>query len=172
LKKLIRYFVIILATFFLLGCSSRIQHADSFYNGAGEFTYARFPLIKPYDVYRMDGDSPWEISGVTGLWAPSPNDWYDYWNLHDVQKLSVKNEVIMVYTPYVDVQADQSIKEKYFHWFVIIPEKNVAAGFENEGAFLDYIQQFGIQQPDWREPDEIYKEFERTGCLNWIPDCN
>lgn len=172
MKKLVWCFTLILTTFYLLGCSSRVHHDDPFYNDPGEFAYSRIPLIKPYYVDRMDGISPWEMSGVTRLWAPPPNDWYSYWNIHDVRKLSVENGVIMVYSPYIDEQTDQSIRENYFHWFVIIPDKNITEGFDKEETFLDYIQQYGILQIDWLEPKDVYKEFRQTGCLDWIPDCN
>jgi len=153
-------------------CNSRVQHEDKFYNDPGEFTYSRFPLVKPYEVDRMDGESPWVMMLFVGLWAPPPNDTYLYGNVKDVRKLSFKNGVILAYSPYIDQQADESIKEHYFHWFVVVPDKSIEVGFENESAFLEYIQQYGIQQPDWVQPNEIYKEFVRTGCLVWIPDCD
>ena len=170
MKKLTLCIGIILVTLYLAGCNPRFQHEDQFYNDSGEFTYLRFPLIKPYYMDRLDGKSPWVMSSLS-LWAPPPNATYLYRSLRDVRNLSVKNGVIMVYSPYVDEQVDQSIREKYFHWFVVVPDKNIEVGFENEGAFLEYIQQFGIQQPDWLEPNDIYKEFAQTGCLDWIPDC-
>jgi len=24
---------------------------------------------------------------------------------------------------------------------------------------------------NWQTPDDIYSQFEQTGCLSWIPDC-
>jgi hypothetical protein len=160
---------IILATFYLSSCNSRVQHEDAFYNNLGDYPYLQFPLIKPYNVHRINSESPWRMILHT-LWAPPPNDTY-IWNVEDVRKLSVKNGVIMAYSPYVDEQANQSIRENYYHWFVIVPDRNIEAGFENEDTFLEYIRKLGIQQPDWREPDGIFNEFAQTGCLDWIPDC-
>jgi len=45
-------------------------------------------------------------------------------------------------------------------------------GFDNEEDFLAYIQQYSIQQPSWRTPDDILKEYDETWCLGWIPACD
>ena len=169
MKKLPGWSTVILIMIFLSSCTSQVQHLDEFYNDEGIYPYARFPLIKPYHVDRKDGNSPWLMS-LRKLWAPP--DYLYFYNVEDVRKLSVMGNVIMAYSPYIDEQANQSIQENYYHWFVIVPDKGTEAGFHDESAFLDYIHQLGIQQPDWQEPLDIFKEFERTGCLEWIPDCN
>jgi hypothetical protein len=54
---------------------------------------------------------------------------------------------------------------------VSVPDKNIAKGFHTKDEFDQYIQTFGIRNPDWQTPDEAYKKFAQTGCLDWIPDC-
>jgi len=77
----------------------------------------------------------------------------------------------MAYSAYVDKKANIYIQDSYFHWFVLIPDKEIAKGFQTEAEFRQYIQTLGIQDPYWQTPDETYKQFKKTGCLEWIPDC-
>jgi hypothetical protein len=167
---------IILAALYLSSCNSRVQHPDEFYNDDGDFPLLRFPLIKPYYVDRFNSVNPWILRLQGYLWVNIGSDAYKY-DVTDARKLSVESRIIMAYSPYVDEhpfddpQVDQSIREHYYHWFAAIPDKNIEVGFENESAFLEYIHSLGIQQPDWQTPDDVFNEFEQTGCLDWIPDC-
>ena len=102
-----------------------------------------------------------------------PDDQYAYngGDLLEITKVAVENGVIMVYIPSIR-KVDESAGQKVLHWFVMIPnEKNFEIGFANEAEFLDHIQEFDINQPQWIEPDIAYKEFSKTGCFDWIPDC-
>jgi hypothetical protein len=162
--------LIILTSIYLSACNPRVQHADEFYNNDGDFPYLRFPLIKPYYVDRADSNSPWRLNLDGLLWAPPPNQDY-YYYVEDLEKLSVKDGIIMAYSPYVDEQANQSIQDNYYHWFILIPNKKVAVGFTKEEEFLGYVQKLGIQQPNWQAPDNVFNQFLKTGCLDWIPDC-
>jgi len=171
MKKLLNWFTVIFIAFYLSSCTSRVQHTDEFYNDRGSFPYLRFPLIKPYYVDSAavtGGTEPWTMY-LKKLWAP-PNYLYLY-SVTDVRKLSIKGNVIMAYSPYVNEEAEQGIQENYYHWFVVVADKNIEAGFHTEGAFLEYIQQLGIQQPEWTSPDDLFDEYDSTGCLPWIPDC-
>lgn len=151
--------------------SSRYQsHEDEFYNDMGAYPSSRIPLIKPYELYSKEGE-PWELDLHPGLWSPPPADNIGYGNVPDVKKLSIENDIIMAYSPYVDEQVEESLKEYYFHWFVVVPDKKIEMGFNNEEAFLEYIEQFHIQKPNWRTSDDIFDEYIETECLDWIPDC-
>lgn len=172
MKKIIFSIVATLVILVSVSCNPRIRHDDSFYNYSGDFEHLRFPLIKPYYMDFMDDGYFWGFRLDDGFEAPSPNDNWTYLTIYGVTKLSVIDRVIMVYSPYVSDRADENIKENFLHWFVIVPDKQIETGFETEGEFLEYIHQFGIQQPEWLDPFEVFKEFEQTGCLDWIPDCN
>lgn len=58
-----------------------------------------------------------------------------------------------------------------FLFVAIQNQKNFEIGFASEAAFLEYVQNFGINQPQWVEPNIVYREFSKTGCFDWIPDC-
>lgn len=107
-----------------------------------------------------------------GLWVSIPNSQVVYpYNIEELEKFAVQSGVIMAYSSYINKEADSYIQDNYYHWFVIIPEKEIAEGFHTEDEFRDYIQTLGIQDSDWQRPDEAYEQFKKTGCLEWIPDC-
>jgi hypothetical protein len=172
MKKATFYFLVILAAICLSSCNTIVHHADPFYNddGSNAFPYERFPLIKPYFAYRSRSSSPWMLK-LHNLWVnASSTDWYPY-SVKDLNQLSVKDGVILLYSPYTDEQAPVNIRDNYYHWFVIIINNDITMGFRDENKFQAYIQSLGIQNPNWQTPDEVFKKFEQTGCLDWIPDC-
>jgi hypothetical protein len=171
IKRITWRILIVSIVISLSSCDSRYQtHDDEFYNDTGEFPSARIPLIKPCYLYSREGN-PWTLWLSTEVKTSSSNDdvYYVYRHVTDVRKLSVQDGVIMAYSPYGEEQADDGMKD--IHWFVVIPNKDIAMGFENENDFSEYIQQRSIQQPDWRKPDDIFNEYVETQCLDWIPDC-
>ena len=170
------YLILFLSISFLTNCTRTVQHADPFYNvNLNDYPLLHLPLINPIEAKRFSGETPWRILILYDLSVSLPNyqvkTYYDY-DVEELEKFAVKNGVIMAYSAYVDIEADASIQEDYYHWFVIIPEKEIAEGFHTEAEFRAYIQTLGIQDPDWQTPDEAYKQFRRTGCLEWFPDCD
>ncbi len=122
----------------------------------------------------MGPTSPWELGLGNHILVQIPNSnnaYYAYSLVEELEKIAVKNGVIMAYSSYVDKQAGAHIQNNYYHWFVTIPDKNITKGLHTEDEFNQYIQTVGIQNPDWQTPDEAYKKFAETGCLDWIPDC-
>ena len=101
----------------------------------------------------------------------SQGNYYLYGHVHELEKFAVKNGVIMAYSSYVDKEANAYIQDSYYHWFVNVPHKKITKGFHTEEEFLEYIQGLGVDDPDWQTPDEAHKQFRKTGCLEWIPDC-
>jgi len=41
----------------------------------------------------------------------------------------------MAYSAYVDQQAGAYIRNNYYHWFVMVPSKNIAQGFHTKDEF-------------------------------------
>ncbi len=170
MKKLTWWIGITLIALCLTNCSSRYQsHEDEFYNDTGAYPSSRIPLIKPYELYSKEGE-PWELFLYDDLSTPPPDNTIMYVNVHDVRKVSIKNGIIMVYSPFTDGQVERNMRQYFFHWFVIAPGKSIV-GFYDEEAFLKYIQQFGIHEPEWKEPNDVYDEYVQNQCLDWIPDC-
>jgi len=134
------------------------------------------PLINPIEAKREVGESPWRVFlPPYGPWISITNEEglfiYSY-DIEELEKFGVENGVIMAYSAYIDTEADAYIQDNYYHWFVLIPDKEIGEGFHTEDEFHEYIQTLGVQDPDWQTPDEAYKQFKRTGCLAWFPDCD
>ena len=172
MKKLFLHLVLIIIVGLLTSCSHPIQHADPFYNVSDDFSLDRIPLIQPIEITQIDSSSDWRIFLPYGLWVSVPNTQLEYaYNIQKLEKFSVINSIIIAYSSYVDKEAPSFIQDNYYHWFVIIPQKRIAEGFQTEDKFNQYIQTLGIENPAWLMPDEVLKQFRKTGCLEWIPDC-
>ncbi len=175
MKKAICYLILFLILISVVGCSPRAQHNDPFYNiNENDHPLLRLPLVKPIEAQSEDGKSQWILLSLYGPWVKLPNTQDNpvyFYNIEELEKFAISNGVIMAYSAYVDQKADPYILNNYYHWFVIIPKKKIAEGFHTEEEFRQYIQTLGIQDPNWQTPDEAYKQFKQTGCLDWIPDC-
>ena len=161
---------------FIQNTNSHVHHADPFYNIDdidNDYPLLHLPLIKPIEANRIDGKTPWRIFINYGLFVSIPNSQKDYsYNIEEMEKFSVKNNIIMAYSPYINQKADVYIQNNFYHWFVIIPASETVKGFHSEDEFNDYIQWLDIKDPIWNSPDEAYEIFSQTGCLKWIQDCN
>jgi len=165
--KKISFACVYIGLFALLAACNifRLPSSDPFYSSSGDWDSIRFPLIKPYEVVNIGYG--WSIQLHISPLAKEIN-WYI--SLNDVEKISVKNSVIMIYTPYKK-DVIEEMGEKVLNWFVIIPDKEIETGFDNEDDFLRYIQEYGVNEVAWESPDTLYQRFLHTGCLEWIPGC-
>ena len=174
MKRIIIFFLLPLLSLCCLASHlGRVKHADPFYN-YDDFSMIRIPLIDPIEVNRLNSSSPWNISLHPSMWVDFPNDqgrYYLYGHIHGPEKFAVNDGVIMAYSGYIDEEADVYIQENFYHWFVIIPDKEITMGFHTEDEFLKYLQILSIEDIDWQTPDEAFKQFRKTGCLEWFPDC-
>jgi len=158
---------ILIAIMMISACDTiKYYQRDSFYREGSDCDRLRFPLIKPYFAVYVNEESGWQIP----LGDISNQNFRGYINVPYVEKILVENNVIMIYTPY---QASViGISEfKIINWFVLEPEKELESGFENEEDFLEYLDEIGIDEPEWMNPDDVSLQFDETRCLDWIPDC-
>lgn len=151
------------------------RYADPFYNpNYDDYPLLHLPLIKPIQANREAGDSIWRVTLPNGPRVSVPNSQnnlvYPY-AIVELEEFAVKDGVLMAYSAYVDKEAAPYIQENYYHWFVLIPDKRIAEGFQTEEEFREYIQTLGIQNPNWQTPNVAFDKFKKTGCLDWIPDC-
>lgn len=167
IKNTLLAHLIILLMILLSACKGQYSNRDPFYNEGSEFDSLGFPLIKPYFAMMIFDEYGW---GINLQLRPSERDFYYYMSIENIEKISVDNGIIMVYSP-LEVEVEESVGQKVLHWFVIIPNENIEMGFETELEFLNYIQRYGIDHPTWRSPSDILHEYDSTRCLDWIPDC-
>ena len=175
MKKNSKILIFLLTLCFLVSCMPQNKHTDSFYDINDGLTPKRIPLIKPIDMNISFSSDTWDLDLKPSMWRDYPDSqglYYLYGYVHDVDKFTVINGIIMAYSMFVDTDADAYIQDNFYHWFVLIPEKEITTGFHTEDEFTKYIQSLGADEPEWQTPDNAYKQFKKTGCLEWIPDCD
>ena len=145
---------------------SRFESSNPFYISSGGFDFLRLPLIEPYEVIKPDEGNEWFLD----LHLPPSEEVSYYIVINEVEKIAIENETILVYTSYIKENAE-AMGHKELFWFVIVPEAGIEKGFETEEEFLDYTQEIGIDTINWFDPLTAFKQFEKTGCLDWFPDC-
>ena len=175
MKRFIIFFLLFLISLCCLTDHLRsVKHADPFYD-YDDFDMVRIPLINPIEANYLNASDPWDISLKPCVYVDFPNrqgsHYYTYCHVRKLEKFAVQNGVIMAYSSYINEKADVYIQENYYHWFVLIPEKEITEGFHTETEFLEYLKTLGIEDIDWQLPDEAQKQFRKTGCLEWFPDC-
>lgn len=156
-----------LAALLFFGISfTACSNQNSFYQKGSGWDYLRFPLLEPYYAIQVN-DEGWDIPLHI---EPSKTNCLHCVDIHDIEKFAVNDGAIMVYSSYskqIDIGGGVF---KELHWFILIPEE-AELGYETEEEFINNIQQYGISQPQWQEPLTILQTYEKTGCLEWIPDC-
>lgn len=149
----------------ILSCKSsspkKVKHSDSFYNDSGEGRFLVVPLIKPYRVVIDEG------AGI-GWQMDFQEKYHASVGILSIEKIAVEKGVIMIFAP---TTPEISLSNSSWDWIVIIPDQKIEEGFEYEKNFLNYIRQYGIEEPNWVEPLEAFQQFEKSGCLSWIPNC-
>lgn len=143
-----------------------------FYKKTGSWDGDYIPLIQPYKaISSSDDPTSWRVDLHVGI---SETKGLYYFQITDVGKIAVENNIIMLYTSYSRTLTDEekNLGLKVFHWFVIIPNQKIETGFETEKDFLTYVHTIGIEKPLWVEPDTAYEQFVKTKCLGWISGCN
>jgi hypothetical protein len=182
MKNVIYHLMVLFSIGFLTSCTPLVHHADKFYDyNDSDYPRDHLPLINPVEATRERSSSPWNLKLISDISIDLPNSKevygilfvYTYDHVKELNKFAIENGVIMAYSSYVDKDADPYILNNYYHWFVLVLSDNSTKGFHTEDEFLRYIQTLGIQDPDWKTPDESFNKFMETrGCLEWIPDCS
>ena len=156
---------VVFFSFLLSSCSS----PDPFYETGSGWDYLRFPLLKPYYAMSLAND---ELIWVIPLEHELPLRKESFLiQISDVRKIAVADNAVMAYSPVNTKIASDNVEEKIFHWFILIPDESLEIGFKNEDDFLSYIRQNNMNEPQWLEPIEILQKFDKTRCLDWIPEC-
>ena len=153
--------ILLISTLSCRGLSQKKhRQSDPFYEDSGEGKFLVVPLIKPYRVVTDEGTSVgWQMD----LLENPPVT-----RIRSIEKIAVHHDAIMIFAP---TNPQIFPTDPMWHWIVIVPDQKIEVGFASEEDFLKYIREFGINEPKWVNPLDAFKQFEKTGCLEWIPDC-
>jgi hypothetical protein len=180
MNKFFLSFMIYASILLLTGCRPFVHHSNPFYDYDGDdFPIVHLPLIDPVKITQGRPSSPWKMGIPDGIYIAIPKKKeeevqkdYLYSTVQNLEKFAIQDGVILAYSAYVDPEADEFIRNNFYHWFVIIPSKKITKGFQAEDEFREYIKTISLQNPVWWTPDEAYHKFVvNGGCMDWIPDC-
>lgn len=124
------------------------NQGDNFYVNKGSYDAVRIPLIKPYELIKLNGSSEWNLNLVE---IPG--------SVSKVNGVSVKGNTIFLHSgeSYCN---NEKVKES---WVVIDVERKVEECFNLQESFEDKNK----GSIDFREPDNVYKEFNDKGKIVW-----
>jgi len=124
------------------------SQGNNFYVNKGSYDGVRIPLIKPYELIKLNGSSEWILNLVE---IPG--------SVSRVNGVYVKGNTIFLHSgeSYCN---NEKVKES---WVVIDAEKKVEECFYLQESFEDKNK----GSIDFREPDIVYKEFNDKGKIVW-----
>lgn len=128
---------------------------DPFYTDMGDWDDSRIPLLKPYELIRLNGQKKWtmNIRGIPG-------------EVDHVREVAVVDSVILIHsgpTQLMDL-GETEVKEA---WFIVRPKDSLEKGFGRREEFERYLTGFGLSGYRFVEPDGVYAEFGKEGKIDW-----
>ena len=155
-------FIIFAAVYLLLSCNVRTEQKkqakevkDDFYIKERGLDMIRLPLIKPYEVLRLNGSNEWIMNLEAGTLQ---------FSVSNVKEVNVIDSIIVVHSSDITYLRGEKVGNA---WFIIKPSQQSEQGFTVESEFLSELKNQGINKPVFYNIDELYKEFVETGKLRW-----
>lgn len=124
------------------------KKVDRFYVSKGSYDAIRIPLIKPYELIKLNGSNEWSLNLVQ---IPG--------SVSNIEGISVKGDFIFLYSgeSYCN---NEKVKES---WVIIDTQKKIEQCFSIKKNFETQIE----GSPNFREPDVVYKEFNDNNKIIW-----
>lgn len=145
--------IIILISFSLFSCVNNNKKKepiieDNFYTSKGSYDAVRIPLIKPYELIKLNGSNEWVLNlfEIPG-------------SVSNVKEVSVKEGLIFLHSgeSYCN---NEKVKES---WIIINPSNTLEQCFSHQDEFKRSVK----TKITFTVPDTIYKEFNHKGKINW-----
>jgi hypothetical protein len=147
-----------------MSCSSQQKdkeqkgEMDIFYERSGGWDYARIPLKKPYELMKLKNGNTWDIN----LHAMTLQS-----SISNVMGVNVIDGIIVIHSTKKTILRGSEVSEA---WFVIIPEKEIEKGFDNQNDFTAYASSVGIKEIKFYSPDIVYQSFMKKWPIDWEKD--
>jgi hypothetical protein len=125
---------------------------DNFYVNKGSYDAIRIPLIKPYELIKLNGSSEWTM-----------NLWEVPGSVSNVKEISVKNKLIMIHADETYCN-NNKVKEA---WIVINPAKKIEQCFDHKKGFEDFLTSLQLNPETLYVPDKVYEKFNANGKVVW-----
>jgi PBP1b-binding outer membrane lipoprotein LpoB len=171
-KKIKIIIKLLLVFIILIGCNnkkkernnlSKSQNKDTFYLNSSDFDLIRFPLIKPYQVISIDDGNSWSIKSDI-----KPKKINDINDINNINQISNYQDCFLIHSLGKTIVKGQEVNEA---WYVVFPKDSVVKSFTKENNFSNYIKDKCTSKIEWKTPQVLFKQFDETNCLGWIPKC-
>jgi hypothetical protein len=132
---------------------------DIFYTRSGGLDYARIPLKKPYELTELKNDSVWRMN----LHAMNLQS-----SISNITGVNIIDGVIVIHSANCFLRGTE-VPEA---WFVVIPEKRIEKGFDNEEEFTSYLTSINVKKGELHSPDNVNRSFIKKWPIDWTKDFN
>lgn len=139
---------------------------DKFYWSTEGWDYMVVPLIKPFQLLKLQGSNKWEIS--TGF-----NKSHEV-GVSDITNFNVSKHYIYGYKAPEIHESDSNFNIPEY-WFIIDTEKGLTiedsalTKFNNKSDFKVAIKKLNLSE-EFINPDEIFEQYKNDPVLPWFPE--
>lgn len=151
MRKLLLLFLL---TNVLWGCKNAVHHGtvkDNFYTDKGSWDASRIPLIKPYELLKLNGTQEW----IMNLEAPG--------SVTNIKEINVIKDIIVIHAGQTycnNVEVPEA-------WFVIVPDKHIEKGFDSKPNFNKYLRALGHNNEELQNVEKVFQIFNSQGKIDW-----
>lgn len=128
---------------------------DKFYWIDSESDYEILPLVKPFQLIRLQGNNEWNL--VTGF------NKFDEISIFNVVNFNIHN--MYIYGSYYESTGDK----KYFIVNYKYLTDETKKKFEKDSDYMAELQKLNLPEK-FLNPDEMYEEFQQNPILDWFPE--
>lgn len=139
----------------LWGCKDvkKDKVEDKFYsNKSSSWDASRIPLIKPYEMLKLNGSNEWTMNLVD---IPG--------SVSNIKEVNVLQNIIVIHAGETYCN-NAKVQEA---WFIIIPEKHIEKGFEKKEDFDKYLSSLQVIEPKLYNVDKISEDFNKSKKIDW-----
>ena len=152
------FFTALFILFFCLcSCLRKGIHSDTYYTDHGDWGDVRFPLIKPYEALRLNGDGQAWIIQTT-------SDSKSFFLAPGAREVIIADSIVFIHSVNTILNG-LTFKEA---WFVLIPGKHIENGFGTYKAYQTYLHDLHIDhEPKLFEMDKVARYFGDHDTIDW-----
>lgn len=154
-----KVFIVLFTVILLSACNNRNPKEqnmrDDFYVSDRGLDNLRLPLIKPYEILKLNGSKEWIMNLETNTLQ---------FSISNVKEVNVISNVIIIHSVDLTYLRGANVPEA---WFVIKPSEQIEKGFSNKEEFISYLAELGIKKFEFTNIEKTFLDFSKSGKLKW-----
>ena len=142
------------------------SQTDNFYWADSGWDYVLIPLVKPYQLIKLQGKEEWELS--TGF------NKFGEIGIYNIKDFNIKNNYIYGYKA-TDINESDPNYNVPEYWYLINLKKSVKVEdsalitFRKESDFKKELKKLNLPE-EFLTPDEVYEQYKNDPVLPWFPE--